>query len=228
MEKELFKMPKKGQIITIDLGNDNHEYRVLKVNGRVAECLSMYSINDTQPYDYNLDTTIFDKKTEGIAYAWSSLDMLLNNTIYNSFSAEAKAAIQPTEIVQMMYMYSDEPNTPNGITYTYQYNWNHDYENVTLVDQITVGDRYLYALDIKDIFDYYNKQVITSDELNTLFYNTAAPVSISTWLRSAYAAFSARAWYVIGDSGDLGSRYAYNEYAARPAFQIDLSKINWS
>ena len=91
-----------------------------------------------------------------------------------------------------MYQYYDKPNTLNTSTYTYQYqyNWsNSDYENANLTDSILIGNRNIFALDLKDIFDYFGKVCITSNELMELWTNQASKASGKYWwLSSANAA----------------------------------------
>ena len=127
-----------------------------------------------------------------------------------------------------MYQYYDWPNTPNTPTYTYQYQYNwsdSDYENVNLTDSILIGNRNIFALDLKDIFDYFGKVCITSNELMELWTNQTSAVSDKYWwLSSVFADRRATAWGVGGD-GSLGGGIVVNAGAVRPAFNIDLSKI---
>ena len=80
----------------------------------------------------------------------------------------------------------------------------------------------------KDIEEYFGG-VFSKSDLWTLFWNTSSAPSVLTypWLRSAVTGTQDN-WYVSGSSG-----YTYNYVhngsgdAARPAFQIDLTKIPW-
>ena len=131
-----------------------------------------------------------------------------------------------------MYQYYDEPNTPNTPTYTYQYQYNwsdSDYENVNLTDSILIGNRNIFALDLKDIFDYFGKVCITSNELMELWTNQTSAVSSKYWwLSSANADSPDYAWDVSGLDGYLDSNDVDTAYAVRPAFNLDLSKINFT
>lgn len=184
----------------------------------------------TSAYNSTSMTTTFGSTTAQ-KYEGSTLDMYLNTTWYNTLSSEAKNAIVPENVVQYCYKYYGEPNTPNTPTYTYQYqyNWsNSDYDNVDNVGSVTVGKRNVFALDLKDIFDYIGKVCITSNELVIMFWNSTTKVSKYPWLRSSVADKSGSAWTVSGYNGDLLSRGAASSYVMRPALNLDLSKIEWS
>lgn len=222
--------PNKGDLINIDLdGNGNKTYRVLAMNGNVAKLLGMNDISTSQKYNATSKTGTFTNGTTGQLYAGSDLDTYLNTTWYNTLTSTVKAAIVPESRTQYMYKYYDKPNTPNTPTYTYQYQYNwsdSDYDNVNLTDSILIGNRNIFALDLKDIFDYFGKVCITSNELMELWTNQTSAVSGKYWwLSSAFADTPGGAWSVNGAYGNLINRSVGNARAVRPAFQIDLSKI---
>ena len=226
-------LPKKGDLLNIDLdGNGNKQYRVLGLNGNVAKVLGMNDISTSQAYNTTSKIGTFIGGTTGQLYAGSDLDTYLNTTWYNTLSTEAKAAIVPESRTQYMYKWYDAPNDPTTSTYTYQcqYNWSDsDYDNADLTDSILVGDRNVFALDLKDIYDYFGKVCITSNELIELWTNqTGAMNGKAWWLSSASADYSNHAWYVIGIGGHLGYANVDHASAVRPAFNIDLSKIDFS
>lgn len=184
----------------------------------------------TRKYNETSTTTTFGSTTAQ-KYEDSTLDTYLNTTWYNTLTSAAKAAIVPENVVQYCYQYYDEPNTPNTPTYTYQYQYNwsdSDYENANNVGNVTVGNRNVFALDLKDIFDYIGKVCITSDELMTMFWNSTAKVSKYPWLRSSRAGNSNYAWFVGGNSGRLSNSDATLSFVVRPALNLDMSKIKWS
>lgn len=219
----------KGTLIYMNLDGTSRQYRVLSVNGNVCKVMGMWD-DFISKYNSTSTTTIFGNTTAQ-KYEGSTLDTYLNTTWYNTLSSEAKNAIVPENVVQYCYKYYDEPNTSNTPTYTYQYQYNwsdSDYENVDNVDNVIVGNRNLFALDLKDIFNYMGKVCITSDELMTLFWNNTTKVSKYLWLRSSRVGSSNSAWLVNGSNGGL-SNYAVTESkVVRPALNIDLSKIKWS
>ena len=223
----------KGDLIKLDLdGNGDKQYRVLGINGNVAKLLGMSDISTSQKYNATNKTGTFTNGTTGQSYVGSDLDTYLNTTWYNTLTSTVKAAIVPESRTQYMYQYYDNPNTPNTPTYTYQYQYNwsdSDYENVNLTDSILIGNRNIFALDLKDIFDYFGKVCITSNELMELWTNQTSAVSDKYWwLSSALADSPGHAWVVDGDGGFLLSRGVGLAYAVRPAFNLDLSKINFT
>ena len=219
--------PVKGDLLNMDLdGNGDKQYRVLKINGSKAMVLGMSDISTSQAYNTTSKTGTFNNGTTGQLYAGSDLDTYLNTTWYNTLTAAAKAAIVPESRTQYIYQYYDIPNTPNTPTYTYQYqfNWNDsDYENANLTDSILVGNRNVFALDLKDIFDYFGKACITSNELMEVWTNQTSIVNKQWWLSSA--SDSVTSWIIGGDRGILNEGNIRNGYVVRPAFTIDLSKI---
>lgn len=219
----------KGTLINMNLDGTSRQYRVLSVNGNVCKVIGMWD-DLTSVYNSTSTTTTFGSTTAQ-KYDSSTLDTYLNTTWYNTLSIETKNAIVPENVVQYCYQYYDEPNTPNTPTYTYQYQYNwsdSDYENANNVGNVTVGERNVFALDLKDIFDYLEKVCITSDELMTMFWNSTTKVSKYPWLRSSLAGNSSRAWRVRGGDGGLGHNDVAASFVVRPALNINLSKIKWS
>ena len=219
-------MPAKGDLISIE----GSQYRVLSMNGTQAKVLAMSDATSMKFNDSSITTSFGG--TNGQKYEGSKLDNYLENTWFAGLSQDMKDAIIPQDIVQNGYSYSDEPNTSGdfsgGITYKYQYNWdNSDYENLIFKGSVSIGSRHVFELDIKDIYDYFGKNEITSSELNMMFFNTETSVNSIVWLRSANADDAGSTFYVFGDIG----YFDYYNYAdtdsVRPAFVIDLSKIDF-
>ena len=217
----------KGDLIYLNVdGNGDKLYRVLKCKGDVAKVVAMYD-NLTSKYNETSTTTDFNGTTAQ-KYEGSTLDTYLNITWYNTLSSAVKNAIVPENVVQYCYQYYDKPNTPNTPTYTYQYQYNwsdSDYENANNVGNVVIGNRNVFALDLKDIFDYIGKVCITSDELMTMFWNSTTKVQKFLWLRSSYADGSGHAWGVRGYNGILNGNVVTNIPVVRPAFNINLSQI---
>ena len=223
-------MPVKGDIVNLDLdGQGEKQYRVLSINGDVAKVMAMY---DTLTSAYNSTSTTTTMGSITVQkYEGSTLDTYLNTTWYNTLKDNVKAAIVPENVVQYFYKYYDEPNTPNTPTYTYQYqhNWSDsDYNNADNVGNVVVGNRNVFALDLKDIFDYIGKVCITSDELMTMFWNSTTTVSNYPWLRSSSAGNSRNAWYVAGDGGNLYNLDAYYPLVVRPALNLNLNQVEFT
>ena len=225
----LFEPPAKGSIVKMNLDGTERQYRVLSVNGNVCKVMGMWD-DFTSAYNSPSTTTTFGSTTAQ-KYEGSTLDTYLNTTWYNTLSTEAKNAIVPENVVQYCYQYYDEPNTPNTPTYTYQYQYNwsdSDYENANNIGSVTVGERNVFALDLKDIFDYFGKVCITSNELMTLFFNQTTQVSKYLWLRSSYAGSSGYAWLVDGLNGYLGRNSVGNSRVVRPALNLNLNQVEFT
>lgn len=216
----------KGSLVKMNLDGTERQYRVLSVNGNVCKVLGMWD-DFTSVYNSTSTTTTFGSITAQ-KYEGSTLDTYLNTTWYNTLSSEAKNAIVPENVVQYCYKYYNKPNTPNTPTYTYQYQYNwsdSDYRNADNVGNVVVGNRNVFALDLKDIFDYIGKVCITSDELITMFWNSTTKVSKSLWLRSSRAGNSDYAWFMNGSNGFLSGIDVPSSYFVRPALNLDMSKI---
>lgn len=223
------EIPKKGSIINMNLDGIERQYRVLNVNGNVCKVLGMWD-DFTSVYNSTSTTTTFGSTTAQ-KYEGSTLDVYLNTTWYNTLSTEVKNAIVPENMVQYCYKYYDEPNTPNTPTYTYQYQYNRsnsNYDNADNVGDVIVGERNIFALDLKDIFDYMGKVCITSNELMIMFWNSTTKISKLPWLRSSSADRSNSAWTVRGYNGDFLSRGVNTSYVVRPALNLDMSKIQYT
>ena len=221
----------KGDLISMDLdGNGNKTYRVLKVDGSKAMALGMDDISNSRPYNATSKTGTFDNGNTGQLYAGSDLDTYLNTIWYNTLTSVAKAAIVPESRTQYMYQYYDEPNTPNTPTYTYQYQFNwkdSDYDNLNLIDSILVGDRNVFALDLKDIYNYFGKLCITSNELMKMWTNQTTTVS-HEWYLGFAVSNKENVYLITGNKGSFISVLPTNGSSIRPAFTIDLSKISFT
>lgn len=219
----------KGSLVKMNLDGTERQYRVLSVNGNVCKVMGMWD-DFTSVYNSTSTTTTFGSTTAQ-KYEGSTLDTYLNTTWYNTLSSEVKNAIVPENVVQYCYKYYDAPNTPNTPTYTYQYQYNwsdSDYENANDVGNVTVGNRNVFVLDLKDIFDYFGKVCITSNELMTLFWNSTAKVSKYLWLRSSYADDSTYVWGVNGYYGGLFNGDVGSSSVVRPALNLNMSKIQYA
>ena len=213
------RMPIKGDIITMDLGNGSKQYRVLKITGTsTALCIGMYNATSS--------TTFGSNNT----YAGSTLDTYLNQTFYNSLSDTGKGAIIPTNIIQYKYTYNEAAETTTHASRA-------DYS--TKAQVAVVGDRYIYAIDVEDIEEYFGGTAgsvsaktpgtfSTADLLTMIYNNPSKQSGVYSWLRSAYADGSNSVFYVNADIGRVNNRSVFNYTAARPGFQIDLSKIAWA
>ena len=217
-------MPVKGDIITLD----SKQYRVLKLNGTVAEVLAMYDANSSIK---------FDSASSGYnnTYAGKNIDTYCNNTFYSGLSAAMKSAIVDKTFTQDSWAWKN--SAPTEPHYTGKLGSSSYY--LTLVNAAYGSSitRHCYCLSIQDVLDYLeattsmgtSDTTLTNTNIWKMFWNaTTSQSNKYILLRSAYSSTSDHVFIVNGDYGDLENGFVKYAYAARPAFQIDLSKISWS
>lgn len=219
--------PTKGQIINIDMNGDGitEQYRVIKVlENNVVEVLGMTSIAEKA-------FSVSDVNT----YAKSMLDATLNSNWYNTLSTDATAAIVDKTFSQDAWcggvIGSPIYQGKNKFDNTYQVSL----ENASYRAEIT---RHVYALSVQDILDYLEvtpemtseTTTLTSTNIFNMFLNSDVGSNEIIWLRSGEnrSRYYNFAWRVFCDGGALGEGNVVYELSIRPAFQIDLSKIQWS
>lgn len=209
----------KGDLISMDLdGNGSKQYRVLKMDGNIAECIAMYA--------YNTSTIFGSSQT----YAASTLDVLLNTTFYNTLTTTAKSAIMEKNIIQ--YGYDINQSIYNSETHcSYA-----DYSTKT--EYNVVGNRYIYALDVEDIEMYFggtggtasnnSSGIFNMSMIRKLFANTTGTelVNLNILLRSSVPSSSLKHIWYCTDYIKYGP--CSDVYEVRPAFTIDLSKISFT
>lgn len=220
-------LPVSGDLITMDLGTTaaagtNNLYRVLSIDGNIAKVVAMYDYSTSVVFNSSSSTTTFSNGSTGQKYEGSNLDTVLNTTFYEAMNDTAKAAIISQSITQTIVARDTTASTSydlsiintSGTTYYY-----------TVAGSVSVGERYVYALDIQDLAEY--KKDFGNYELCQMFYNqnTATP---SPWLRSPSKGYTNYVWTVNASSGYASDRQYNVSYAARPAFVIDLAKVSWS
>ena len=212
-------MPVKGDLITMNLDGTDRQYRVLKiVDGTTVEVLGMWNVSTSTKFDNNGTST----------YAGKTLDTYLNTTWYNTLSTIAKAAIVPKNINQYQYS-SGSYNQTTHASYA-------DYSTKSI--KANVGNRYVYALDVEDIEMYFGGTggsaidktpgTFSNTGVLQMFWNQTSTNSESPWFRSAVDSSSMSVWRVYGGVGVVSDRFANLSGIARPAFQIDLSKIDFT
>lgn len=216
--------PVKGDLITID----SKQYRVLKVNNSVAEVLAMYDAS-TQKFDTN--------SSYNNTYAGKNIDTYCNSMFYGALSSAMKTAIIDKTFTQDSWsqVFSD----PTQPCYTGKDSYNRQYY-LTIVNETfgTTIERHCYCLSVKDVLDYLDcttsmnasNTTLTNINIFLLFWNvTTQQQGKNIWLRSADAGSSSNAFNVYGYAGLLGgNNVSADSISVRPAFQIDLSKIEWT
>lgn len=214
----LWSIVQKGDLINMDIdGNGNKQYRVLKADNTTAECLAMYECNTS---------TIFGSSQ---TYSGSALDTLLNTTFYNTLTTTAKSAIVKKSIIQYSY-------DARGLNYNVNTHCSSADYNTKIQNEV-VSNRYVYALDVEDIEEYFGgtagstsnntSGVFGASDLRKLFFNTTELVNVNILLRSRATSGNNILFY---SNGGASIKYGScsDTYKARPAFTIDLSKISFT
>ena len=240
MDKTPLPLAYKGNILSMNLdGNGAKQYRVLKMNGNVAQVMAMY---DTLESKWNNDTS----KTTTIGtltvakYEGSDIDTYLNTTWYNTLTSATKAAIVPENVVCDAWYYNNTGDPDYTGTYGAAVPGTSNYTISKYAGgTLNIGNRNVFALGIQDVIDYLNDsnvQVDTSAILRNvniwkMFWNVKTrptTTSISPLLRSSYTGSSDLAWDVGKNNGGLGYYGVNNLRVARPALNLDLSQIEFT
>lgn len=217
-------MPVKGDIITIE----SKQYRVLKITKTTAEILAMYNSTTSQKFDAS--------GNDSNVYANSSLDVYLSQTFYNSLSTTMQNALVAKTFQQDSWKWSGGTSAIANYAGTYQTTNNYTLSLMSTTYGSSIS-RKCYVLSCQDVIDYLEvttsmgsaDTTLTSENVWRMFWNqTTSPGSTYPWLRSAFSGFSYNAFCVSGSNGSLGSSYVGNAIAVRPAFQIDLSKVEFT
>ena len=213
-------MPVKGDIITLD----SKQYRVLKTEGTVAEVLAMYNASSSVKFNNNNNT-----------YAGMNIDTYCNNTFYSGLSAAMKSAIVDKTFTQDSW--ARQRSVPTESHYTGKSASSVRYFTLVNAAYGSSITRHCYCLSVQDVLDYLeattsmgtSDTTLTDTNIWKMFWNvTTSQSNKSIWLRSASSSSSNIAFVVYGKNAPLGDGIVSNTNAARPAFQIDLSKIAWS
>lgn len=215
-------MPVKGDLITMNLDGTDRQYRVLKIIGDTTiEVLGMWDVR----------TSIKFNLTANNAYRESYLDTYLNTTYYKTLSANAKAAIVAKSINQYQYAYDGS---------AYKHSTHASYADYSTKSQKeSIGDRYVYVLDVEDVEMYFGGTGGSTDnkvpgnfsgtDLIQMFWGNESTASgYIPLLRSGSTGDIRYIWRVDPNVSYISRGGSNVGGAARPAFQIDLSKIDFT
>lgn len=232
--KSKIVMPDKGDLIKID----KKRYRVLKINGTVAEVLAMY------------DATEIQTTGDGDVYENSVLDTYCNQEFYKSLKTPIQNAIIPKEFSQDKWTLMLEANNdPGAIVYNARWQNPNGEDYVDCKYELSLASyganisRNCYILSCQDIIDYLGvttsmngtDTTLTSKNVFKMFWNRESldGDKKNIGLRSAGHMNMEESQIVdalLGINSEDGSIFT-SAYAAsssvRPAFQIDLSKVEW-
>lgn len=228
-------MPTKGDLIIIN----EKQYRVLKIDNTVAEVLTIIpTINELTIGEIN-------------TYENSTLDTYCNDTFYNTLPVVMQNAITDKSFAQDSWYSKDGVSAtignPQYIGYYESYrdgptNYVCTQKVQNIGNRIT---RHCYAISVQDIIDYLDttpemnvdNTTLTSDNIKIMFAYSAETNPNTSWTRSQSFVenpssslpefgYMCQPMFDYGDvCNGITTRFSG---AVRPAFQIDLSKIEWS
>lgn len=214
--------PAKGDTIQFD---EDVIYRVIKIYGSIAEVMRM---------TYYRRMSHFSGTNE---YENSPVDYECNTTYYGTLSSSVKIAIVDKTITQTAWNRSDE--VPISEHYTGK-DTNDKYYYLTLANpnygkNIT---RKCYCLSVQDVLDYlgttkqmgHSDTTLTTENLNIMFSGSKYSSGVRVALTSADSS-SSKKTFVVDRYSEEGSLKSHDSVAysidLNPAFQIDLSKVEW-
>lgn len=204
------KIVKKGDIIKLD----NIPFRILRLDGDIAEVLSM---------QYTEQAVALGTSTSN-TYDGCEADTYLNGTYYNSLSASVRGAIVDKTFTQDMWLWYGD-GTPiyncvrtNGSTYKIS--------KGTL--SATAITRHCYLITGQDIIDYLGatpemtaeNTTITGANLTKMLSYGGTQLQLTTC-----SAYSNTTTSILAASDSIGGNIAADARKVLASFKIDLSKI---
>ena len=139
-------------------------------------------------------------------YEGSDIDNYLENEWYNGLSAKIQSAIQTTDIKQASYTGYDDPDSKQETGYNGQV-YNTISRHAFLPSVSEIGK----VVDLKNV-----------SKVNKFLKYT------STWTRDSYQGDSSHAKYLMINYGVLDCQTVSSPTGTRPAFVIDLSKVDYT
>ena len=206
------KIVKKGDIIKLD----NIPFRILRLDGDIAEVLSMQYAEQAVALGTSTSNT----------YDGCEADTYLNGTYYNSLSASVRGAIVDKTFTQDMWLWYGD-GTPiyncvrtNGSTYKIS--------KGTL--SATAITRHCYLITGQDIIDYLGatpemtaeNTTITGANLTKMLSYGGTQLQLTTC-----SAYSNTTTSILAASDTIGGNIAADARKVLASFKIDLSKITY-
>ena len=218
-------IPQKSDLINIDMTGSGtaQTYRIIKVlENDVVEVIAMADASTSQAFGNNN------------TYANSSLDTYLNTTWYNTLSNTAKEAIVDKTFRQQSWYYGTDGDPDYKGTIIGGNTYQLSLGNASFGNEIT---RHCYAISVQDVLDYLevtpemttSNTTLNPSNILMMCWNTTGQMSGQyLWLSSALASDNSRALMIAGNTGQVTHASSSGSYRIRPAFQIDLSKIDYT
>lgn len=222
----------KGDLIQMDVGFGTQKFRVLKIDDKIAFVIAM------ENYTGNISFGGWIDAGRGVKYDGSNVDNVLNNTYYSNLNSTAKSAIVNSKINPYGYhKWSSSSASKADYVWKEYPGGTSDRSGFDVDATYSELDRYVFAISLTDIFHYFLGDNATSGTINYInvwdtFWqvNSASRQTPNFWTRD-HDSYSdpANAAYLYGYGGYVANvRYDNESAGARPAFKIDLSKINYT
>lgn len=155
---------------------------------------------------YDRSTGLRSDGENASTYEGSEIDNYIENEWYNGLSSTMKMAIQATNIKQASYKTYNDPDSKQETGYNSQV-----YNTIS---------RHAFLPSVSEIGKAVNLK--NPDKVKAFLNGT------SIWTRDSYQGNALAAEYLSAGSGSLSTNRVYGTFGVRPAFVIDLSKVNYT
>ena len=155
---------------------------------------------------YDRSTGLRSDGENASTYEDSEIDNYIENEWYNGLSSTMKMAIQATNIKQASYKTYNDPDSKQETGYNSQV-----YNTIS---------RHAFLPSVSEIGKAVNLK--NPDKVKAFLNGT------SIWTRDSYQGNALAAEYLSAGSGSLSTNRVYGTFGVRPAFVIDLSKVDYT
>ena len=155
---------------------------------------------------YDRSTGLRSDGENASTYEGSEIDNYIENEWYNGLSSTMKMAIQATNIKQASYKTYNDPDSKQETGYNSQV-----YNTIS---------RHAFLPSVSEIGKAVNLK--NPDKVKAFLNGT------SIWTRDSYQGNALAVEYLSAGSGSLSTNRVYGTFGVRPAFVIDLSKIDYT
>lgn len=155
---------------------------------------------------YDRSTGLRSDGENASTYEGSEIDNYIENEWYNGLSSTMKMAIQAANIKQASYKTYNDPDSKQETGYNSQV-----YNTIS---------RHAFLPSVSEIGKAVN---LKNPDKVKAFLNGP-----SIWTRDSYQGNALAAEYLSAGSGSLSTNRVYGTFGVRPAFVIDLSKVDYT